>query len=315
MRSIYKFFTILLLIQFASIQGLAQLHPMEALGREIFNTFRTSNYETYFRRSIFSLKEDAFKSFLYGIRNKSIRNNLIALHTQKFAPNSSQSEKWEIAFEHRWRNELNHLSKYSPSQVIKESFTPIINEALEFGIQWETTKLLAIEAHLPVTWKNGRFHIKGDFDLDANVSNPRILFMDRNLNYRLTLDNLTYSKTFMIGRSPEDSEKSYNQEVLGNGSGQADILIRFSSQTPSRLFYFCPEQVGAGGEIIVKDINDMDKPNQRTDILLTFSYGQPACAYQIIIKDTLMSPKGAIFTERPIFLGQVPLPRGLLFPY
>ena len=117
----------------------------------------------------------------------------------------------------------------------------------------------------------------------------------------------------MIGNASEDSDQSYNQGILGNGSGQGDILIRFDSETPAKLFYFCPDQVGAGGIILVKDFDNLNKPNQRTDILLTFSYDQPARAFQILIKDVLHTSKGAIFTERPKFLGEVPLPRGLSF--
>jgi hypothetical protein len=90
--------------------------------------------------------------------------------------------------------------------------------------------------------------------------------------------------------------------------------LKFDSQTPSQLFYFCPDQQGAGGPIIIKDFDDLNKPNQRTDILLTFAYDEPARAFQLLIKDALLSGKGAIFTERPKFLGEVPLPRGLSFP-
>ncbi|MBT3539820.1 MAG: hypothetical protein HN489_01670, partial [Opitutae bacterium] len=223
-------------------------------------------------------------------------------------------EKWKVAFQHLWRNELRHIARYSPSQVRNESFIPILKEASYYNIQWETTQLLAIEALLPVSWKNGRFQIKSDQGIDLNQSNERILFLDRNLDYRLTLNKFTYSKTFMIGSDPEDSDQAYKHGILGNGSGQGDILIRFNSATPSNLFYFCPDQLGAGGPIIIKDMDDMNKPNQRTDLLLTFSFDQPARAFQIIIKEVLLSNRGPIFTERPKFLGEVSLPRGLSYP-
>lgn len=314
MHVISIFLTIPILLLFIPNPGMAQLHPMESLGREIFDSYRASQFSKFYNRSIFSLNENSFKSFLFQIRNKSLRDNLIQLHKQNFPPNATFNEKWELAFKHQWRQQLRHLAAYTPSKIRNESFTPILKEAREYGVQWETTKLLAIEALLPISWQNGRFKIKGDLDLDANTSNPRILYIDRNLNYRLTLDKLTYSKTFMIGTESEDSEKSYKKGILGNGSGQADILLRFDTNTPSELFYFCPDQKGAGGPIIVKDLDDLNKPNQRTDILLTFAYDEPARAFQIIIKDALLSAGGAVFTERPKFLGEVSLPRGLSFP-
>jgi hypothetical protein len=314
MRSISKFFTITLFTIIASLQAMAQLHPMESLGREIFDSFRASKFSDFYNRSVFSLNEDSFKSFLFGIRNKSIRDDLINLHKQNFPEDSTFDEKWKIAFMHQWRQQLRHIASYTPTKIRDESFIPVLKEANEYGVQWKTTRLLAIEALLPVSWKNGRFQIKGDLDLDANSSNSRILYLDRNLDYRLTLNKLTYSKTFMIGTEREDSDKSYKRGILGNGSGQGDILLKFDSQTPSQLFYFCPDQQGAGGPIIIKDFDDLNKPNQRTDILLTFAYDEPARAFQLLIKDALLSGKGAIFTERPKFLGEVPLPRGLSFP-
>lgn len=314
MRSIFKLISVCVLLQLAPIQGNAQLHPMEALGREIFDSFRQADFNTFYQRSIFVLNEESFKFFLSNVRNKSLQDNLISLHKQPFPTNSSIVEKWNIAFEHLWRNELRHIARYSPTRVHRESFAPILQETKEYDIQWKTTKLLGIEVLLPVSWQNGRFQIKGDLDLDANGSNQRVLFLDRNLSYRLSLDKLTYSKTFMIGTEPEDSEKSFKSGILGNGSGQGDILIRFDSSTPSNLFYFCPDQRGAGGPIVIKDLDDMNKPNQRTDILLTFSFDQPARAFQIIVRDAILSHKGPIFTERPQFLGEVQLPRGLSFP-
>jgi hypothetical protein len=315
MRKFVQFTSICILFNLAANKAVAQLHPMEALGRTIYDSFRQADFESFFRRSIFSMNEGEFKYFLKNIRNKSIRENLIALHKQDFPAHSSQLEKWEIAFEHQWRIELRHLAKYLPSKVQQNTFYPILQEAKEYGIKWETAKLLAIEVLLPATWKNGRFHIKGDLDLDSNESSARVLFLDRNLNYRITLNKLTYSKSLMIGTEAENSDEIFKPGILGNGSGQGDILIRFDSSTPSELFYFCPDQIGAGGTVKVKDLDDMDKPNQRTDLLLTFSYGQPARAYQILVKEVLISSRGAIFTERPKFLGEVALPRGLSFPY
>jgi len=314
MCSIFKIITACILLQLVTSDGRAQLHPMEAFGRTLFDSFRQADFNSYYNRSIFSLNEKSFKFFLQNIENKTIQENLISQHKQNFPAHYSLNEKWKVAFQHLWRNELRHIARYSPSQVRNESFIPILKEASDYNIQWETTQLLAIEVLLPVSWKNGRFQIKSDQGIDLNQSNERILFLDRNLDYRLTLNKFTYSKTFMIGSDPEDSDQAYKQGILGNGSGQGDILIRFNSATPSNLFYFCPDQLGAGGPIIIKDMDDMNKPNQRTDLLLTFSFDQPARAFQIILKDVLLSSRGPIFTERPKFLGEVSLPRGLSYP-
>lgn len=171
----------------------AQLHPQEAVGRIVFDSFRYNNFKPFFERSIFALNEEEFKSFLYGIRNQSIRNELIALHRQPFPDDLiTASSKWEIAFKHNWRGQWRHLSRNSPDFVREQSFLPILREARGYQIQWETVKLMAIEVLLPVSWKNGRFEVKGDADFDENSSNPRTLHFDRNLSYRLRPDNLTY---------------------------------------------------------------------------------------------------------------------------
>lgn len=313
MRGITKFASILTFLLLSTSQGFAQLHPMTAMGREIFDSFRFSNFDSFFNRSIFSLKENEFKFFLKGIRNKSMMEELIYLHKQEFPEGTSFAEKWNIAFEHQWRSQLHHLVHYTPRQIEKETFLPILKEANEYGIQWKTTRLLGIEVLLPVDWKNGRFQIKRDLDIDQNNSNERILFLDRGLSYRLKLNKETYGRTFMIGTDPENSDLNYEPGVVGNGSGQADIVIKFDKKTPSKLFYFSPDQKGAGGPIIVKDLDDNFKPNQRMDLLLTFSFDQPARAFQILIKEAIISFKGPVFTQRPQFIGEVSLPRGLSF--
>ena len=292
----------------------AQLHPKEAVGRIVFDSFRYNTFKPFFERSIFALNEQEFKSFLYGIRNQSIRNELIALHRQPFPENLiTASSKWEIAFQHNWRNQWRHLSRNSPDVVREQSFLPILREARGYQIQWETVKLMAIEVLLPVSWKNGRFEVKSDADFDDNSSNPRTLHLDRNLSYRLRPDNRTYSKAFMIGYEPEDSEKAYDRGVVGNGSGQGDLVVRFDQTSPDQLHYFCPDQVGAGGTIIIKNYSDFQKPNQRTDLLLTFSYGKPLQAYQILIPEVLWTPKGPLFCEKPKWLGETYSTRGLKF--
>ena len=120
MRSISKFFTITLFIIIASHQGMAQLHPMESLGREIFDSFRGSKFSNFYNRSVFSLNEDSFKSFLFGIRNKSIRDDLINLHKQNFPEDSTFDEKWKIAFMHQWRQQLRHIERQKETRRTRE---------------------------------------------------------------------------------------------------------------------------------------------------------------------------------------------------
>ena len=115
---------------------------------------------------------------------------------------------------------------------------PIIKFAKDYEIQWKTVQLIAIEILLPITWQNGRFVISGDPDLDDNESSSRTLYIDRNLSYRLRLDDKTYSRAFMIGTDPEDSDYIYKKGILGNGTGQGDILLRFDRNTPTSFTTF-----------------------------------------------------------------------------
>ena len=295
--------------------SLAQIHPKEAFGRKIFDSFRNNLFSEFYLRSIFALEEDEFRRFLFNVNNSNLRKDLLSLHNLPFpASANTPAKQWSIAFAHTWRSQWKHIAKHSPRMIQAEAFDPILKEAKEFGIQWETAKLLAIEALLPVSWEYGRFVVKGDPPLDDNASNPRTLFLDRKLSYRLELAPSTHGKPWMVGYVPEDSEQLFNRGVLGNGSGQNDILIRLSNQFPERLYYFCPDEPGAGGPIIIEDFDSLNKPNQRTDILLTFSYGVPQKAYQILIRDVLSTPWGEVFCERPQWLGEVLLPRGLNFP-
>ena len=63
---------------------LAQVHPKEALGRKIFDSFRTQNFKSLYDSSIFSLTEENFRFLLKNIRNQSLRNDLIRVHSQPF---------------------------------------------------------------------------------------------------------------------------------------------------------------------------------------------------------------------------------------
>mgnify|MGYP000158956354 CR=1 FL=1 len=57
MCSIFKIITACILLQLVTIDGRAQLHPMEAFGRTLFDSFRQADFNSYYNRSIFSLNE------------------------------------------------------------------------------------------------------------------------------------------------------------------------------------------------------------------------------------------------------------------
>ena len=300
---------IILLAGALQLQG--ERHPKEEFGRAIFNAYRTNDLDAFFANSIFSLNETTFRAFLKDVRNRELRENLISLHKLSFPKDATNEQKWEEAFKHNWREQWRHLVRNSRKEIHEQAFSPVLEGAARYDIQWKTTKLVAIEAFLPVTWTNVGFKIKGDTDLDLGASNPRTFFVDRDLTYRLRLDNLTYAKAFMVGLDEQDSEKAYGHGILGNGAGEGDVLIRFGEKTPNQLYYFCPDQKGAGGNILVKDATDANKPNQRTDILLTFTYGQPTRFYQILVRDVIQTRSGPLFCERPEWIGVVERPLGI----
>ena len=62
---------------------------------------------------------------------------------------------------------------------------------------------------------------------------------------------------------------------LEMAADKVTVVVRFDQSSPDEVHYFCLDQEGAGGNIIIKNYSDFDKPNQRTDLLLTFSYGEP----------------------------------------
>ena len=314
LRSISLFLLILALSGIALPILSGQIHPKEALGRKIFDSFRQNKFSDFYLRSIFSLEEEQFRDFLFNLENFELRQKLLQFYTLDY-PTTTKTplDRWKIAFAHTWRNQWRHIAKNSPKMIQREAFDPILREAKGYGVQWETTRLLAIEIPLSVHWTNNRFIVSGDSMIDPNATDPKTLFFERGLTYRLQLDHSTHGKPLMIGYSPEDSQKAYNQNILGNGSGQADMLFRFDNPFPDRLFYFCPDKSSAGGPILIKDFNETTKPNQRTDILLTFSFGQPERAYQILVREVLSTPWGEILCERPKWIGEVPLPRGLNF--
>ena len=115
------------------------------------------------------------------------------------------------------------------------------------------------------------------------------------------LEEITLEKINQLGK-PVKFDNSYFPEAM---------IKKFTGCNNS---FKCKGQK-AGGELWIKDhrSGDDQKPNQRLDLLITFAYGQPKRAYQIIIKDVLRTTDGPIFTERPQFLGRVALPSGLSF--
>lgn len=307
--------TVISLTFFVGNSLVGQVHPSESLGRIFFESLKSKDFNTYYSQSIFSLNEQTFMFFLENIRNQTMREHIIQSHPLPFPEDANSShQKWDIAFLHNWRVEWRHLARNTSEQIKTETFLPLLRETDAYDFQWETVELLAIEILLPIHWENGRFQIKGDLDLEEKQANPRTLFLDRSISYRIRPDNSTYSRAFMIGTATEDSDKAFNRGIVGNGSGQGDILIRFDENTPDELFYFCPDQASAGGPILVKSYDDLDKPNQRQDLLLTLSYGSPQRAFQILLRDILLTPAGPLFCDRPEWIGEVPLPRGLKFP-
>ena len=292
-----------------------QVHPIESLGRNFFESIKNKDFNAYYNLSIFSLNEQSFKFFLKNIRNQSMRDHVIDAHTLPFPADANTSrQKWDAAFLHNWRIEWRHLARATPESIKNETFIPILRETNAYGFQWETVRLLAIEILLPVNWQNERFEIKGDLDLEENQVNPRTLFLDRSMSYRIQPDKSTYSRALMFGTDPEDSDQAFNNGIIGNGSGQGDIIIRFDENAPDKLFYFCPDEANAGGPVVIKQYDDLDKPNQRHNLLLTLAYGSPQRAFQILLKDVLLTPNGALYCGRPKWIGEVPLPRGLNFP-
>jgi hypothetical protein len=315
MRIFWINFIIILSLAFVQKGLRGQVHPVESLGRNFFESLKNKDFTSYYNQSIFSLNEQSFKFLLQNIRNQSMRNHIIESHTIPFPSDANTSQqKWDIAFLHNWRTEWRHLTRSTPKTINEETFLPILRETVGYDFQWETVQLLAIEILLPVDWQNERFEIKGDHDLDEKNANPRTLFLDRAMSYRLTPQKSTYSRALMFGTDPEDSDQAFNQGIIGNGSGQGDIVIRFDENAPDKLFYFCPDQQGAGGPVVITQYDDLDKPNQRHDLLLTLSYGSPQRAFHVILKDVLLTPNGPLFCGRPEWIGEVPLPRGLNFP-
>ena len=63
----------------------------------------------------------------------------------------------------------------------------------------------------------------------------------------------------------------------------------------------------------ILDFNDVNQPNQRHDILLTMAYGKPTKFFQIQLNDVLKYQDNALFFGRPNWVGEVDLPKGILY--
>ena len=233
-------------------------------------------------------------SFVGRIKNDALNEALRAGNT----------EPWEHAFRKNWRKHWRHLLEQPAERVRDQAFRPILAAAENEGLQWETARLTEVAVLLNVTFARGRFEARTD-SFGSGPTSSRALWLERGLKYRLRLDKRAYGHAFMIGSSPDDSESQFDAGILRNGTGSGDIVALLDSAAPTRLHYFCPDRKGAGGPVIVTNADDQDKPNPRLNLLLTFTYGTPAKAYQILVKEVLRTPRGPLFFERPEWLGKV----------
>ena len=292
----------------------SEVHPYEKLGRAVFDSFRNQDFNKFFKQSVFALNEPEFKDFLFNVRNQDIRNHLTELHALPIPDDANTSQKkWEIVFAHNWREEWRHLSRNTLGMVKAESFSPILREAEKYSFRWQTAELLKVEVILPLRWQNGRFEVKRDLDLAEFNTDSRTLHIDSRMQYRIRPDKTTYSKAFMIGSVPEDSESLLKDNILGNGQGQGDLVLNFPFSYDYPFYYFCPDQKGVGGEVLIKDYSDTSKPNQRNNLLLTIAFGRPAKFFQVQLNDVLMVNNKALFFGRPDWVGEVNLPSGIVY--
>ena len=158
--------------------------------------------------------------FLQNIENKTIQENLIALNTNKIFQHIIHSMK----------NGRLHSNICGEMNFVTLPDIPLL--------KFETSHSFRFSRKHPITIYNGKqlnylllkfsfpsvgkmegFKLKVIQGIDLNQSNERILFLDRNLDYRLTLNKFTYSKTFMIGSDPEDSDQSLRTRHPGERIG------------------------------------------------------------------------------------------------
>ena len=84
----------------------------------------------------------------------------------------------------------------------------------------------------------------------------------------------------MIGTDPENSDLNYDTGIIGNGSGQGDVTLKFNEKTPSKLFIFCPDQKRSRWSDFGWD-PDQGKPNQGWIYCLLFPFDQPKKPFKL----------------------------------
>ena len=90
-----------------------------------FNTFRSNDFDAFFERPVFSHNEETFRAFLLSVRNKTLRDNLIALHKMPFSESvKSPTQKWRESFKHNWREQWRHIARKSNREVFNQAFRP-----------------------------------------------------------------------------------------------------------------------------------------------------------------------------------------------
>jgi len=287
-------FAILATITCIAASARDSAHPLVNFGESVFRSFRDKDFRAFYNRSVFSMEEEDFRTFLFGIRNDALREKLRA---------GNFDESWKIAFAKNWRKQWRHLSGQSPNKIRERGFNPILEKAAVDGIQWETTTLKSIEILLPVTMSQRRFEVKRD-TFEPEGVDLRKLWIEKGIPYRVRLDPSTHGFAFMIGRKAEDSKSHFDHGINRNGAGVGDILIDFNDTTPKDLFYFCPDVKGTGGDINVVESDDPAKPNQRIDLLLRFVFGKPSRTYGILLREVMYTEKGPLFFEKPLWLGE-----------
>ena len=85
----------------------AQPHPLNHLGRAVFDSFRNKDFSSFYKYSVFSMGEDDFQAFLKGVRNDALRKKL----------RGGNNEAWEIAFAKNWRKHWRHITQHSRNKV------------------------------------------------------------------------------------------------------------------------------------------------------------------------------------------------------
>ena len=144
-RSLIKrtiIFSALLFGFFPKYYATAKQHPYEVLGNEVFQSLKDQNFNQFFQNSVFSLKEQDFKKFLFNIRNQEIRNQMTEFHMVPLPDGiTSAQKKWEIVFAHNWRKEWRHLATSTPSKLNRNLSIP--SWQLQMSMDYNGKRLLS----------------------------------------------------------------------------------------------------------------------------------------------------------------------------